>query len=231
MRTQQYRLVREIKGAGGGAKAKAADRTATPWQLYDMDKDPGETKDLASALPEEVARLSKLYETWFDDVSSAGLKRFPIPIGHAEENPVTLHAPQAYFDGSLKFFAGPGFANDWLTGWTDVKSRIWFEIDVVRGGEYEAALQFLCPPQDAGARIRLSAGSTVLEAKTPAAAIRTLPLPHRDGGKATYVNRAWATLPLGRIRLNEGVQRITLEAVDRAAAPVMDFKGLILQRR
>ena len=44
---------------------------------------------------------------------------YQVPVGHAEENPVTLNAPQAYFEGSLRFFAGPGFAHDWLTGWRD----------------------------------------------------------------------------------------------------------------
>jgi arylsulfatase A-like enzyme len=227
VRTPQYRLVREAKGA----KAKANEAAPTAWQLYDMHKDPGETQDLAHRLPEEVARLSKLYEAWFDDVSRAGRRRFPLPVGHPQENPVTLHAPQAYYDGSLKFFAGPGFAHDWLTGWTDVKSRIWFEIDVARAGDYDAALQYLCPPDQAGSRIRLSSGAASVEGKVAPAPITTIPLPHRDGGKATYINRAWASLPLGRLRLQQGVQRLTVEALDLAAGEVMDFKGLVLQRK
>jgi arylsulfatase A-like enzyme len=230
VRTQRYRLVREIKGPAGGSKAKPADKTATSWQLYDMEKDPGQKSNLAAQLPEEVARLSKLYEAWFDDVSSQGLKRFPIPVGHPQENLVTLHAPQAYFDGSLKFFAGPGFANDWLTGWTDAKSRVWFEIDVARAGDYDVVIEYLCPAEDAGARVRLSADGIFVEGEVAAAPIKTLALPHRDGGKATYVNRAWATLPLGRLRLKAGVQNITLETVAMPRGQVMDFKGLTLRR-
>jgi arylsulfatase A len=223
VRTSQYRLVRDAKGA------KAKDAAARSWQLYDMRKDPGETRNLAAERPDEVARLSKLYEAWFDDVSRAGLRRFPLPVGHGAENPVTLHAPQAYYDGSLKFFAGPGFAHDWLTGWTDVKSRIWFEIDVARAGDYEVALQYLCRADQAGSRIRLSCGKDALEAKVAPAAITAIPLPHRDGGKATYVNRTWRSLPLGRLHLPKGVQRVTLEARELVAGEVMDFKGLVLR--
>ncbi len=73
-----------------------------------MLADPGEKHDLARQLPDVVADLSTRYEAWYDDISSQGLRRFPIPVGYAEENPVTLNAPQAFFSGSLRFFAGPG---------------------------------------------------------------------------------------------------------------------------
>jgi arylsulfatase len=35
------------------------------WQLYDMEKDPYECKDLALQYPEKVESLKKLYEIWF----------------------------------------------------------------------------------------------------------------------------------------------------------------------
>ncbi|MBI5757733.1 MAG: arylsulfatase [Planctomycetales bacterium] len=231
VRTQRHRLVREIKGPGGGSRANAADTTALPWQLYDMQADPGEERDLAAKQPGEVERLSRLYEQWFDDVSSAGLRRFPIPIGHAEENPVTLHAPQAFFDGGLKFFAGPGFAHDWLTGWTSLDGRIWFDVEVATAGEYEVTLNHLCPPADAGSKIVLTAGDSRLEAMVPGTEIVTTPLPHRDGGSNNYVNRAWATLPIGNVRLSQGQTKLTLHAIDKPGGQVLDFKGLTLRLR
>ena len=231
VRTQQHRLVREIKGTGGGSRATGADATALPWQLYDMRTDPGEERDLAAKQPGEVERLSRLYEQWFDDVSSAGLRRFPIPIGHAEENPVTLHAPQAFFDGGLKFFAGPGFAHDWLTGWTSLDGRIWFDVEVATAGEYEVTLNHLCPPADAGSKIVLTAGDSRLEAIVPGTEIVTTRLPHRDGGSNNYVNRVWAKLPIGKVRLPQGLSKLTLHAIDKPGGQVLDFKGLTLRRQ
>jgi hypothetical protein len=96
VRTQKHRLVREIKGPAGGSKAQANDASATPWQLYDMETDPGQSHDIAAEHPDLVKQLSAQYDAWFSDISSGGLQRFPLPVGHAEHNPVELHAPQAF---------------------------------------------------------------------------------------------------------------------------------------
>jgi arylsulfatase A len=230
VRTERYRLVRELRGgAQGGSKAKA-DRPPTGWQLYDMRADPGETKDLAAELPDVVADLSMQYEAWFDDISAAGLARLPIQIGHAEENPVTLHAPQAYFEG-LKFYAGPGYAHDWLTGWTDAASKAWFEIDVVRAGEYEVALRYTCPAADAGSKLKVTVGDQSHEVTVTAAQPLDLRLPHRDeAGHARYVNRQWAGLPVGKFALAKGRSRLTIEALDKPGAAVLDLKGVVVRR-
>ncbi len=232
VRTQRYRLVREIKGPAGGSKAKANDDSATPWQLYDMAADPGEDRDIAKEKPELVTELSAKYDTWFADISSAGLQRFPLPIGHTEQNPVELHAPQAYHDTPLHFASGPGFANDWLTDWTDAKAKVWFEIDVTTGGEYDVELAYDCPAADAGSKIRLTVGDAAQDATVAAAPIQDIPLPHRDeAGKERYRNRKWATLKLGKIKLPPGPARLTLEALSMPGTQVMDLKQVQLTLR
>jgi len=232
VRTQKYRLVRELRGgAQGGSKAKA-DRQPSLWQLYDMQADPGETTDLAAKLPEVVAELSRQYEAWFDDVSSAGLRRFPIQVGHAEENPVTLHAPQTYFDGSLKFFAGPGYAHDWLTDWSDVAAKIWFETEVVREGDCDVTLHFTCPATDAGSRIRVTFGDASREVAVPPFEPRNIPLSHRDQeGHSRYVNRDWGELAVGTFTLSKGPARLTIQPLTKPEAAVMDLKEVVLTRR
>jgi len=230
VRTQQYRLGREIRGPGGGSAAKPNDAGASAWQLYDMQADPGEARDLACQQPERVARLSMLYEEWYDDISHGGLRRFPIPVGYAEENPVTLHAPQAYFSGSPRFFAGPGFAHDWLTGWTDPQSKVWFEIDVVRPGRYEVELRYACPAADAGSRIRVTAGEASLEAVVATAEAPPIPLPHRDArGRQRYVHRRWGSLAVGHVTLPAGRTAVTIEALSRPGQQVLELKGVVLR--
>ncbi len=231
VRTERYRLVRTIRGRQGGSSATPDDRSAPPWQLYDMQADPGEKRDLAKQRPDEVASLSKLYEHWIDDTSSAGLRRFPIPVGHAEENPVSLNAPQAYFDGSLRFYRGPGFAHDWLTGWTDKNSKAWFDIDVVRAGQYELTLQFACPKADAGSKVSVTIGKSTLHATIPVAEAAFVDLPHRDErGRSRYMNRKWGTLTIGTASLPQGRQRLLLEALSTAGEQVMELKAVSLER-
>ncbi|MBU4460428.1 MAG: arylsulfatase, partial [Verrucomicrobia bacterium] len=194
VRTQRHRLVREIKGRAGGSAAKANDGGATSWQLYDMQSDPGESNNIAALHPALVADLAARYDDWFADISRDGLCRPPIPVGHAPHNPVDLHAPQAYFTTPLVFACGPGFANDWLTGWSNASGRIWFEIDAAKAGDYAVEIAFACPSADAGSRIRISAGDSAIEAVVPAAPAPDIPLPHRDAeGHAKYRNRNWAT--------------------------------------
>lgn len=231
VRTQQYRLVREIKGPAGGSKAKANDDSATAWQLYDMIADEGEKNDIAKDKPDVVKDLASRYDAWFADISSEGLQRFPIPVGYPEENPVEIHAPQAYYSGAMQFASGPGFANDWLTGWTDVEGKLWFEIDVVNAGKYEIEIAYDCPAEDAGSKVRLSAGEKSLEATVAAAPIKEIPLPHRDeAGKARYRNREWATLKLGTLNLDKGPLTLSLEAESKPGTQVMDFKHVRLKR-
>lgn len=229
VRTQQYRLVREITGPAGGSKAQANDASAKPWQLYDMEADPGQEHDLAPQHPDIVQDLAARYEAWFADISQDGLQRFPLPVGHREHNPVELHAPQAFFDRPLQFASGPGFANDWLTGWTTPKAKVWWEIEVHAAGDYDLELAYGTEPGNAESRLRLSAGSVSLEFALPAAEAQEIPLPHRDeAGQTRFRNRDWARLPVGTLTLPKGRATLTLEALTQPGPQVMDLKHLQL---
>lgn len=66
---------------------------APDFELYDLKKDPIETKNLASRKPEIVARLKASYDAWFDDVSSTRPDNFAPPLiqaGTPYENPTVL---------------------------------------------------------------------------------------------------------------------------------------------
>lgn len=153
-------------------------------------------------------------------------------MGHPEHNPVELHAPQAYFDKPLHFANGPGFANDWLTGWTDANAKIWFEIEAVAAGDYEIELSFACPPADAGSRVRVRLGSESLEAIVRAALATEIKLPHRDEkGKTTYRNREWGTLQFGTLKISKGPGKLTLESLAMLGTQVMEVKQLKLTKK
>ena len=230
VRTQRYRLVREIAGKSGGSSAVANDASAKPWQLYDMEADPGQANDIAAKLPEVVTDLEKRYDAWFADISSGGLQRFPIPVGHAQHNPVELHAPQAFVSKPLHFASGPGFANDWLTGWTDPAATVRFEIDVVTAGEYELELAYGCPAADAGAKLEVRAADQTLTSAITAAEAPEIPLPHRDeDGHQRYRNRQWGVLKMGQLALPKGPTTLTLRALDMPGSQVMELKHVKLR--
>ena len=214
-RSQRYRLVNTGRG----------------YELYDMQADPGQQENIAGKYPDVVARLRTAYESWFQNVTQAGFRRFPLPVGYAQENPVELHAPQAYFDAPLAFCSGPGFANDWLTHWTDAQAKIWFEIDPIAAGKYAVSLRYLCPAEDAGSTVHVSAGGSSVEGTVRSTPIRDIDLKLRvQSQKSPYVSREWAMLDLGTLTLATGPQQLTIEASHMAGHQVLDFKGLVLRR-
>lgn len=61
------------------------------FELYDLEKDPGETRNLADTHPDIVERLRSRYDQWLADVSSTrGYADLPSGIGSLQENPVLL---------------------------------------------------------------------------------------------------------------------------------------------
>lgn len=231
VRTQRWRMVREIPSPMGGSRAVNRDAAAGPWQLFDMQADPGQKQDVAVDYPAVVRQLSLQYETWIDDISSNGLERLPLPVGHAEHNPVELHAPQAWFDAPLHFAAGPGYANDWLTNWSSRDAAVWFDLDVQQPGEYAIQLAYGCSPEDAGSEIRVQADKQQLLFTVPAAPAPEVALPHRDeAGRERYRNRRWATIDVGTLRLQAGPVRLELRPTKLAGNVALDLKHVRLER-
>lgn len=200
-------------------------------ELYDLQADPGEKINVAGDHPDEARRLRAAYEAWFETAGrQCGFTRRPIPVGYREEDPVTLPAPQSYFTDGLSFHGGPGWAHDWLTGWTDTRDYAWWEVEVVREGEFDVALRYLCPKSSVGAKILVEAPGAKLEAAVseptsmeprPALAVFDEPgYPIMDFGR----------LAVGRIRLAAGRARIAVKALSKPGERVMDLKELILTR-
>ncbi len=201
-------------------------------ELYELTNDPGEQTNVASKYPEEFRRLRAAYERWFQEaIAERGFRRYPIPVGYAEENPVVLPAPQAYFSGELRYHGGPGYAHDWITGWTNVQDSVWWEIDVVRQGRYVVELRYLCPAGDVGAKIGVSAAGAKLSATvTEATPVERKPNPSVIPNDDRYPEMHWGTLRLGQITLKEGKTRLTIQPQSKPGARVMDLKEVELRR-
>ena len=65
-----------VRASGFGANEPPAEH---PFELYDLDADPGETEDLAASHPELVAELRADYAAWFRDVSTSRPDNFAPP--------------------------------------------------------------------------------------------------------------------------------------------------------
>jgi arylsulfatase A-like enzyme len=216
VRTEQHRLV----GQPGR------------WQLFDLLADPGEATDLAAADPATTTTLARLYDAFWADVSrEIPTGRFPIPVGHARENPVELSAAQAQPTPPVRF-NGRHHNNAWLTGWTRAGESIRYEIDVIRPGLYELSVEYgmppTAPPTGTAATLRAflldqtktppAAVHPTITGQLPFARLSLVPSPDRVPRDEVY-EAIWTDALIGRIHLPEGRQTLVLERVDTAPDP------------
>ena len=85
--TQRYKWL-GYPGTGGQWDFETSS-TDPVMELYDLEEDPGEEKEIGGQMPGLVAQMKRDYDAWFDDVASdwqAGV----IHIGNLAENPLTL---------------------------------------------------------------------------------------------------------------------------------------------
>ena len=117
-------------------------------ELYDMESDPGENRDIAAQHPDIVRRLRAETEAWFQDVSSTrGYAPPRIHVGTRHENPVTLTR------------------QDWRgakAGWTADSVGHW-EIHVAEPGNYEVRVELAEPAGPGTARLQLGSKSAIAE--------------------------------------------------------------------
>jgi arylsulfatase A len=200
-------------------------------ELYDMIDDPGEQRDLAASQPEKVRELRGRYEDWFHTaIAERGLKRYALPVGHPEENPVYLPATQAQFTGKIRFNNGNGFAHDWLTGWSDLKDTVGWDIDVAAAGQYRVTLHYLCPSEAIGSEVEVSVAGLSRKVKVVGATSMD-PLPDRNLVYVKhYVTMDWGKLDAGVVELPKGLARLSLQALAKPGDRVMDVKAAVVER-
>lgn len=214
VRTDQFRWVHDGKAP----------------QLFDMRTDPGQERDLAAARPEVAATLSRAYDAWFRDVFAGYSGRPPIPVGFAEVPVVELPAPEAYLQGQLRYAGGAGWANDWITGWTDPAGTIAWELDVHEAGRFDVSLLYGCPVSSVGSRLAVIAGERriVAEITRP---FDPAPAPGPDRVRRTEVDeRPWDVLRVGPLELPAGRVRLRVEALEKPGPALIDLKALRLSR-
>ncbi len=202
---QRYKLV----GAGGGTRGKAGP---SGWELFDLDADPGEKKNVASTEPQKLKALRAEFERWYGDVSR-GITFQPvaIPIGQPAENPVEIQMSWAQTIGEGVKYVFEAYDWDTIEGWSKPGEAAEWRIDVTRAGRYEVALDYGCAAASAGGKLKISGGGAALEFspaatgtpnvfKRAVAGVLTLPagpavlrteVVYAQSGELMRLNRVW----------------------------------------
>jgi hypothetical protein len=143
-RAQRYKLLR-----------KEGEGTQPALELYDIEHDPFEQKDLFSVRPEIASSMYRGYLDWFRDVGGTrGYAPIRIAIGDPRENPTVLTRQD------LRTLASGG-SRPPFGHW---------ELDVARPGKYDVSLHF--PLQSAPSLAHLQLQAVTLHERVDAGSDR-----------------------------------------------------------
>ena len=198
-----------------------------PWklvrgtELYHLERDPSEQKNLVTHHPEIVQELQEAFDRWADKViSEQDLVRPPVPVSPEEETPSLL--TNVFRGGTVIDIAwaqlhSPGLQYDYdklirdkITGWESSNDFLRWDIDVQQQGRYEVILQY---GADAGSRIQVKGGGDLFE-------VALAPTPAVD---------VWETRTAGSLHLKKGLSTLEIRLLSEAGKQVMDLHEVRLR--
>jgi arylsulfatase A-like enzyme len=200
-------------------------------QLFDMEKDPGQTRDISADQKDLADRLSKALAQWKSEMLP-GLKndRRPFPVGYAEFPLTPLPARDGVPHENVRRSAGAPNCS-FFTGWTSTQDSITWDIEVATTGHYEALIYYTCPQSDTGSEIELTFNGsttrgTVTEANDP-------PLMGKEHDRVPRKSESYVKdfkpLTLATFDLKAGRGQLTLRATKVPGKEVMDVRAVTLK--
>lgn len=193
-------------------------------QLYDLVKDPGQTKNISELNPTLTKQYLIDYKKWFEN--STQKLNYDRQIILSEKG-VALPAYEAKLSAGIKFKEGHGWAHDWIEKWNTTSDSIYWEIDCIKPGKYLVEMNYLCKEEDIGSKIICSIGK---ETKTftiqQAFYSDQISSPDRVPRKEAYELKEWKNLAIGSFNIPSGKYKVKLKASKVAHENVAELNGL-----
>ena len=201
-------------------------------QLFDMQKDPGQSTDIAEKEPGIADWLEAAKREWEATVLAELPEKDtrPFPLGHPDFRLTQLPARDGKPEGNIK--RSNRYPNcSFFTSWTSTEDRITWDAEVLAAGDFEVVVYYSCPEKDVGATFELSFGDSKLTGRITEA--HDPPLTgmenDRDVRIESYV-KEFKPLKMGTVQLEKGKGLLTLKAPSIPGSQVMDFRLLMLKR-
>jgi len=205
---QRFKLV----GAGVPPRAQGLESS---WALFDLESDPGERNNLAADHPEKVQALRGEFLRWYGEVTRGmNYEPVPIPVGHADENPVELQPSWARTSGENTKYVFEAYDWDTIEGWSKPGEAAEWKVVVAQGGRYELALDYGCAGARVGGSLRISVGEVSLDFK-----------PARTGTPNVFKRAV-----VGTLALSPGPATVRAEVAAAPAGEVLRLNRLWLRR-
>jgi arylsulfatase A len=184
-------------------------------ELFDVKREPGESRNLAADKPDVVRQLAAKLDLWRADVEAQMPRPNPDyhPNPQAADGTITLHSKTAEVHGTqLRFEAQPH--KDTLGFWTQVGDWASWEFEVKKPGEFRVEILQGCGRGQGGSLVEVKVGNSVL------------PVTVEDTGGF----QAFKAREIGTVRIDAtGRQTLSVRAKTKAAAAVMDLRSVTLR--
>lgn len=209
-------------------------------QLFDMQRDPGQTTPIQERERATADRLADAVKAWRQEVlapTTKGPKKSggnavdprPIHVGFSEFPITMLPARDGEPQGTVKRSSSAPNCS-YFVNWTSKEDRLVWNIDVQQAGRYEVVVDYTCPLADAGSLIELSHLQAKLTARVqpgwdPPLLTNQDTIP-RPAAESTM--KEFKSLKLGEITLEKGTGPLVLRALEIPGRSVMDLRRVTL---
>jgi len=197
-------------------------------ELFEMEKDPGQRRDISGEEKEKTAELIALKEAWYESVRPKGKEIRSFTVGYPGSPYTQLPARDGEASGGIKRSSVHPNCSYFLN-WASVEDRITWDVEVATAGRYRAEIRYTCPEGDLGSEIELSFGESKVSGKVT--------VPHdppligesddRFPRDESYV-KDFKAMALGVIELKKGVGDLTLRALKIPGRQAMEVRLLRL---
>ncbi len=236
--TRESGTVTSRKSVSGAARSQCWRATFENgrWSLFDMIADPGQKTDVAEKHPDVLKKLSSAWDDYIDGLLADGFSEPEIPVDAAADREIELVGNEAFLDsatgGGIRYAGINGFANSWVTDWTDGEATLRWNIDVVSPGRWEVILEYAATPDQAGAQLEIVCGDSRREIVVEESHNSPfVPVPERLIPSPHYSNRSWAMQQAGTVQLASGKQTMVLRGIKRAGGSFPEIKSVRLRRK
>ncbi|MDP8245610.1 MAG: arylsulfatase [Candidatus Hinthialibacter antarcticus] len=204
------------------------------WRLYDMKADPQQKQNVAEQYPDKLKQYQSAYQKWYQDVTARNLEPDAISIGYPEMNEVVMPGHEALLSPPSKegisYLGSNGWANDYITNWTDVTAYPYWDVEVVSQGNYEISLEYICDKSNIGSEFQVEIGGKIIKGKiTKAHNPPHIPSPDLVPRKEVY-EKEWQPLRVGAVQLKPGRTKLSVKALSKTGEQVMDLKAVIVRK-
>ncbi len=201
-------------------------------QLFNIEKDRAQTKDISSSFPNIRDSLILLKKQWLKETNANQEitdNRY-FTLGDPEFEYTHIPARDGTPHGNIR--RSNRWPNDsYFTNWTSEKDSISWDVNVIADGEFEVDLYYTLASENVGVSITLQNGQNKLDAElTKAHNPAPFGMENDRIERAESYVKDFKKTTLGEISLKEGKRSLILKASHIRGTAAMDVRLLVFRR-